>query len=253
MKKILTLLTALLMISASADEKEKNKWDVSKPPGPKKSAALDVNRGTWLSLDVSPDGRKIVFDMLGDLYLLDIDGGQAASLTSGMEWDMQPVFSPDGKKIAFTSDRGGGDNIWLMNLAEGEKSAKALSEEKFRLLNQPAWDPTGTHVAARKHFTGTRSLGAGEIWAFHVDGGSGVQLTKRKNDQLDLGEPAFSPDGKYLYYSKDATGGERFEYNKDPNKGIYAIDRLDRRSGEIERVLKGAGGAIAPRPSPDGR
>lgn len=255
MKKILTLITALLIAFASAEEKEKDKdkWDVSKPPGPKKSAVLDVNRGTWLSLDVSPDGRKVVFDMLGDLYLLDIDGGQATSLTSGMEWDMQPVFSPDGKRIAFTSDRGGGDNVWLMNLAEGEKSAKALTEEKFRLLNQPAWDPSGTHVAARKHFTGTRSLGAGEIWAFHVDGGSGVQLTKRKNDQLDLGEPAFSPDGKYLYYSKDATGGERFEYNKDPNKGIYAIERLDRQSGEIERVLKGAGGAIAPRPSPDGR
>ena len=81
MKKILTLITALLIAFASAEEKEKDKdkWDVSKPPGPKKSAVLDVNRGTWLSLDVSPDGRKVVFDMLGDLYLLDIDGGQATS------------------------------------------------------------------------------------------------------------------------------------------------------------------------------
>jgi imidazolonepropionase-like amidohydrolase/Tol biopolymer transport system component len=254
MKHTIVLIALLLcMTPGVAEEEKEEKWDVSKPPGQMSTATLDVKTGTWLSLDVSPDGKTIVFDMLGDLYLLSSQGGGAKSLTSGIEWDMQPVFSPDGKKIAFTSDRGGGDNIWIMDLAAGESSAKALTEEKFRLLNQPAWDPSGTHIVARKHYTGTRSLGAGEIWAYHVDGGSGVQLTKRKNDQLDLGEPAFSPGGEYLYYSKDATGGESFKYNKDPNKGIYAIERLNRSTGEIERVLEGAGGAITPRPSPDGR
>ena len=258
MKKIRCLLTSAALVSlitaAGAEDKDKKpEWNVSQPPGQQQKVNLSVDNGTWLSLDVSPDGKTIAFDLLGDLYLLDITGGKARSLTNGLEWDMQPTFSPDGRKIAFTSDRGGGDNVWVLDVASGESSAKALTTEKFRLLNQPAWDPNGTHIAARKHFTGTRSLGAGEIWAYHLDGGSGVQITKRSNDQLDLGEPSFSPDGKYLYYSLDATGGKRFKYNKDPNAGIYAIERLDRKTGEIERILSGSGGAVAPSPSPDGR
>lgn len=257
MNKLAPLVGALLLVllsgSVYAEEKKKKKWDVTNPPGPQSQVKIDVERGTWLSLDLSPDGKTIVFDLLGDLYLLDIAGGRARALTQGLEWDMHPTFSPDGKKIAFTSDRGGADNIWLLDVSQGESSAKALSKETFRLLSQPEWDPSGTHVVARKHFTGTRSLGAGEIWAYHVDGGSGVQITKRANDQLDLGEPAFSPDGRYIYYSLDATGGKRFQYNKDPNAGIYAIERLDRETGEVERLLSGSGGAIRPTPSPDGK
>ena len=68
-----------------------------------------------MSLDVSPDGNEIVFDLLGDIYSLPIAGGEARALTSGVAWDMQPRYSPDGKRIAFTSDRAGGDNIWVMN------------------------------------------------------------------------------------------------------------------------------------------
>lgn len=255
MKTLLPSLFLLLLMTSAvlAQGKEEDKWDVSSPPGPSARADLKVSTGTWMSLDLSPDGKTIVFDMLGDLYLLDAEGGQARPLTQGMEWDMQPTFSPDGERIAFTSDRGGGDNIWVLKVKEGEKSARALTSESFRLLNQPAWHPDGKVVAARKHFTGTRSLGAGEIWAYHTEGGSGVQLTKRENDQLDLGEPVYSPDGRYLYYSKDATGGKQFKYNKDINKGIYAIERLDTTTGEIERLLSGSGGACAPQPSPNGR
>lgn len=252
LKTVLQTTLALTFMGLPALAEKEPAWDVASPPGPSAKAPFQVTQGTWLSLDVSPDGNTVAFDLLGDIYLLDRKGGTARSLTSGLEWDMQPTFSPDGTKLAFTSDRGGGDNIWIMNLSTGESSAKPLTEEKFRLLNQPAWDPSGTHIVARKHFTGTRSLGAGEIWAYHVDGGKGVQLTKRANDQLDLGEPAFSPDGRYLYYSLDATGGKRFEYNKDVNKGIYAIERLDRQTGDIERIVQGSGGAATPTPSPDG-
>ena len=70
--------------------------------------------GTWMSLDVSPDGSEVVFDLLGDLYTVPIEGGEATALTEGLAWDMQPVYSPDGSRIAFTSDRGGGDNLWVM-------------------------------------------------------------------------------------------------------------------------------------------
>ena len=151
-------------------EKEKPKWDVAAPPyAYDVDVPLDVTTGTWMSLDVSPDGREIVFDLLGDLYTLPIAGGEARSLTSGIPWDMQPRYSPDGRWIAFTSDRSGGDNIWVID-RDGRKPQQ-VTKESFRLPNSPAWTPDSQYIAARKHFTGTRSLGAGEIWLYHRTGG----------------------------------------------------------------------------------
>ncbi|MFN8588700.1 MAG: amidohydrolase family protein [Candidatus Eisenbacteria bacterium] len=227
------------------------KWDVANPPGEHHDVTLDTHTGTWMSVDVSPDGRTLVFDLMGDLYTLPIEGGEARALTSGLPWDEQPRFSPDGKRIAFTSDRAGGDNIWIVN-ADGS-APKQVTRETYRLLNSPTWTPDGQYIAARKHFTSTRSAGAGEIWLYHWTGGDGTQMTKRRTEQKDEGEPAFSRDGKYLYWSMDATPGGSFEYNKDANTQIYCIQRLDRESGEIRTFEGGAGGAIRPTPSPDGK
>lgn len=232
------------------DKEEKEKWDVENPPGPWEDEDINTDEGTWMAVDVSPDGKEIVFDLLGDLYLLPIKGGLAKSLTSGVSWDMQPKFSPDGKRVVFTSDRGGGDNVWIINHDGSEP--KAVTDEDFTLLNSPAWTPDGQYIVARKHFTSRRSIGSGEMWLYHHSGGKGLQMTKKPNKQKDVGEPAFSPDGKYLYFSQDTTPGKRFEYNKDPNKQIYVIKRLNRETGDIENYVTGPGGSIRPTPSPDG-
>jgi imidazolonepropionase-like amidohydrolase/Tol biopolymer transport system component len=230
---------------------EAPKWDVDHPASPTFEATLDTREGTWMSIDVAPDGREIAFDLLGDLYLLPIEGGEARPLTSGLSWDMQPRFSPDGQSIAFTSDRGGGDNVWVMR--RDGSDAHAVTKETFRLLNSPVWTPDGEFLAARKHFTSHRSLGAGEIWLYHKSGGTGLAMTEKQTEQKDLGEPAFSPDGNYLYYSRDITPGPTFEYSRDPYAEIYAIERLDRASGRIERFVSGTGGSIRPTPAPDGK
>ncbi|WP_158994264.1 amidohydrolase family protein [Mucilaginibacter sp. L196] len=227
------------------------KWNVETPPGPSKKVTLTLNEGTWMDLDVSPDGKTIVFDLLGDIYSMPVTGGKATLLAGGKAWEIQPRFSPDGKQISYTSDKEGGDNIWVMNADGGDKHS--VTKETFRLLNNAVWTPDGQNLVARKHFTNTRSLGAGELWLYNKAGGDGIQLTKRKNDEQDAGEPTASPDGKYIYWSEDVTPGPNFQYNKDPNKGIYAIKRLNRETGDINTVSSGTGGACRPQISPDGK
>ena len=203
-----------------------------------------------MNLDVSPDGKTIVFDMLGDIYSIPMAGGKAKPLQTGAAWQVQPRFSPDGSTILFTSDAGGGDNIWFMD-ADGS-NARQITREDFRLLNNATWMPDGEYFVARKHFTGTRSLGAGEMWMYHRSGGSGLQLTSRKNDQQDVNEPDVSPDGRYVYFSEDMYSGGSFQYNKDPNSQIYIIRRFDREKGIIENVVTGPGGSARPQISNDG-
>jgi imidazolonepropionase-like amidohydrolase/Tol biopolymer transport system component len=231
--------------------KKDQKWDVNARHGPGHEAAIDTRTGTWMSLDVSPDGREIAFDLLGDIYVVPIEGGEARAILTGNAWEMQPRYSPDGQEIAFTSDRGGGDNIWAVR--RDGSSPRQITKEDFRLLNQADWSPDGNFIVARKHFTSSRSLGAGEMWLYHRSGGgAGVQMTKARTKQKDTNEPAFSPDGRYLYFSDDATPGDTFQYSKDVNGQIYVIQRLDRQTGEIETFVDGPGGAIRPTPSPDG-
>src|SRR5690349_17513474 len=88
-------------------------------PGDVRTVRFETTQGTWMNVDVSPDGRTIVFDLLGDLYILPISGGTAKRLTGGPAFDSEPVFSPDGRRIAFVSDRSGSDNIWLIDVDGG--------------------------------------------------------------------------------------------------------------------------------------
>lgn len=249
-KLILTFFFIVGMIAFMHSQK-KDAWDVNTPHGPSKEVSFTVDEGTWMNLDVSPDGKIIVFDLLGDIYTIPVEGGKAKLISGGMAYEVQPRFSPDGKQILFTSDKGGGDNIWVMN--QDGSDARQLTKESFRLLNNAVWSPDGEYFVARKHFTGYRSLGAGEMWLYHITGGSGIQLTKKKNDQQDAGEPFISPDGRYVYYSEDMSEGATFQYNKDPNGRIYIIRRYDREKGIIENITGGPGSAFRPTVSPDGK
>jgi len=237
----------------SLGQKKEDKWDVSNPKGDwnYQDLKFTTDEGTWMNLDVSPDGKNIVFDMVGDIYIMPITGGKAKVLRQGIPFEIQPRFSPDGKKISFTSDAGGGDNIWTMNVDGTD--AKQITKEDFRLVNNAVWSTDGKFLLVRKHFTSGRSLGASEMWMYHITGGSGIQLTKRKNDQQDVNEPCVSPDGKYLYYSEDMYPGGYFQYNKDPNKQIYVIKRYSFEDGEIKTITGGPGGAARPQLSRDGK
>ena len=230
------------------------KWNVENPRGlTLRRVPIATDEGTWMNVDVSPDGSRVAFDMLGDIYVMPIGGGTPVRIAEGLAYEQQPRWSPDGSRIAFVSDRGGGDNIWIMN-ADG--SAKtALTKEDFRLLNQPSWSPDGRYIVAKKHFTTSRSLGTGEVWLYHVEGGKGVLLVKRPDEkhQKELGEPTYAPDGKSIYFTRNITPGGTFQYAQDSHGALFAIDRYELESGETHRVTAGNGGAVRPTPSPNGK
>jgi imidazolonepropionase-like amidohydrolase/Tol biopolymer transport system component len=225
-------------------------WDVEASLGPADTLSFEATEGTWMNLDVSPDGSMLVFDLLGDIYTMPIEGGVATRILAGQAFEMQPRFSPDGSRIAFISDRDGNFNIWTVG-PDGS-APEQVSDEDSREVNSPTWAPDGQYIFARKHFVDTRSLGAGEVWMYHVSGTGGLQVVERNGWRKDLGEPAISPDGKFLYYSRNVWPGQQFQYNKDPNQTIYAIRRVDLETGEETTVTSRPGGSITPRISPDG-
>jgi Tol biopolymer transport system component/imidazolonepropionase-like amidohydrolase len=251
----LILMTHFSVFAAETgnETEEKPDWDVRSDQYHTREIEIDTNETTWSNVTVSPDGKTMVFDMLGDIYSVPIEGGEARALTSGIEWDYQPRFSPDGEKIAFVSDRAGGDNLWIMN-ADGSEP-HAVTDEAEHLVHNPSWSPDGQYLAGRKGYYSTRSIASGEIWMFHAGGGNGVNLVKRphaENDQKNRAEPVFSPDGKYVYYSADITPGTTWQYNKNAVGSVFAIKQLELANGETTTLVSGPGGAIRPTPSPDG-
>jgi len=233
----------------AAPEKPKSgdPWNVTVPHAPHDTLRFQTREGTWMSVDVSPDGRTLLFDILGDLYTMPIAGGRATRLTSGMGYDMQARWSPDGTKIAFTSDRGGTENAWMMN-ADGT-SPRPVSQEADRFSNSPAWSPDGRWIVVRRRLTDQSSLGTVELWMYSVLGGKGVQITK-KAEWGDANEPVFSRDGRYIYFSGRP---QRFQYDRNVHAGIWQIRRYDRELGRIVSFTEGAGGAGRAAFSPDGK
>ena len=233
------------------EEKKEEKKDEKKglPLKSARKIEFTTDEGTWLSLDVSPDGKTIVFELLGDIYTLPIEGGTAKLIDGGMAFDSQPKFSPDGKWIAFISDREGSENIWVMH-PDGS-GVKQVSKDPNNEFASPSWSPDGNYIFISKAGFGITTF---EIWMYHVDGGSGVQITKAKptptTPRRERGNAVgvvASPDGKYLYYAKRQGG---FEYNAQ--FPLWQIARRDRRTGDEDILLEQAESSFRPVLSPDG-
>lgn len=209
---------------------------------------LDTRDGTWLSIDVSPDGQSLVFDMLGDLYLLPMAGGDAMRLTSGLAFDAQPRFSPDGKTVVFISDRQGADNVHTLDLATRE--VKEVTRGRSNVYLSPEYSPDGKYIVASK---GGFRGGLPTLWMYHVQGGNGVALytppaNAAPGAAVQQAGAAFTADGRFVYYTQ-RTGA----WNYNAQFPQYQIWSYDRESGEREPLSSRYGSAVRPTLSPDGK
>jgi Tol biopolymer transport system component len=160
--------------------------------------SFSTDEGTWMGVDIHPGGRRFVFDLLGDLYELSVEGGTARRLTSGPAWDSEARYSPDGETLVFSSDRGGNRNLWFID-ADGERP-RALTTGKDVRLTDAVWTPDGDYIIARRRSTDSSSIGVHELWLYHRLGGKGVRLTE-SDKRAGVAEPAISPDGRSVYFS----------------------------------------------------
>ena len=238
--------------------------------------SFTTSEGTWLSLDLSKDGRTLVFELLGDLYTLPVTGGDATRITSGQAYDMQPAFSHDGKRLVFISDRNGSENVWIAN-SDGTRPRALTTTERENYMS-PIWTPDGEYVIVAK---------GAQLWMYHESGGSGVQMTGAAGAPAPgapappapaLTGPAFAAEARYLWVNvrgsaqsgfatravpdshdeQDDPSSAHYDAHRDIRSsarviGAYQVGQLDRDTGRVHVRTHEHEGAFRPVPSPDGR
>ncbi|MGH7468462.1 MAG: amidohydrolase family protein [Longimicrobiales bacterium] len=212
------------------------------PLQPARWARFTTTKGTWISLDVSPDGQTIVFDLLGDLYTMPIAGGKARRISGGIAHDMQPRFSPDGKRIVYVTDRSGDENLWTV-ATDGSDAAPVTTGTESTYLS-PDWSPDGKYIVSSK---ANPLTGLEKLWLYHVQGGRGLELGTASPALRHVGA-AFGPDARYVWYAQRLGG---WTYNAIFPQ--YQIAVYDREAGTRTTMSARYGSAFRPALAPDGK
>ena len=248
MNKILSFLALFLSISILAQNPENSiKSDSVKSKKKETGLPLKVDRkikiktdeGTWMSLDISPNGETLVFDLLGDIYTLPIEGGKATRITNGLAFDTHPKFSPDGKELLIVSDRSGGPNAWILDLESLDSTQVTKGNDFF--MEDAEWTNDGQYIISTK---GGRNS---KLFLNHKSGGKGVELTKEPKS-LKVSDVSIGKNDRYIWFSKKTNA---WQYNaKFPQ---ISLARYDRDTGKIEDMVSRYGSAFSPTLSSDGK
>ena len=237
-------LCASVVLGAQEDTSPVDDRDL--PLDPERTFLLDTDEGTWISVDVSPDGETVVFDLLGDLYTVPLTGGEAVSLTEGMPYDNQPRYSPGGSEVVFVSDRDGSENLWLIDIAS--KEMRQLTNGSTKSYESPEWLPDGNYVVAAtaENMAVRGDARNPKLWMWHVDGGTGVQIIKEPGSRRITG-PTPTPDGRHIWFAQRTN---LWQYNAILPQ--YQLAVYDRETGEQYTRSSRYGSAFRPTVSPDG-
>ena len=232
----------------SADDKARQQASVTPaallpPQGNTREIDFTTDEGTWMALDVAPNGEWLVFDLLGHLYRLPLTGGEATVLTASSDnaLNFHPAISPDGRQIAFISDRGGQNNVWVMD-ADGGNARAVFLDRETRFM-QPTWAPDGRSIVAVRVFP-TPGRGwhrqTNELWRLSLDGSQPARLLGGRLMHYEA--PVFSPDGKHLYF--------HVSYSTGDGLGLltagHRVQRLDLTSSQVENVRSREPTALSP-------
>lgn len=200
------------------------------PEVPTRRISFETTEGTFMNVDVSPDGTTLVFDLLGDLYSMPIVGGDATPLTRGIAWDQAPRFSPDGTQIHFVSDREGYKNLWQLSL--DDYSLEQVTYSDIDILGGPNWSQDGSRL-----LTGV-AVAAGPTFeiilhAIHPISGAMTQVAnadgplyedgRRVRRRSTIYSGVESADG-YVFYSEALYPGE------DVNRKVVRLFAFDAKS-----------------------
>lgn len=235
---LVTFQLTVLAQEVTSDSSKIEKKNPDLPMDPERLLEFSTNEGTWMSVDVSPDGSMIAFDLLGDIYTMPFEGGTATPVTDGMAFDSHPKFSPDGTHILYISDKDGSDDAYAINL-ETEEEIKFSGDENDEMVNAE-WSPDGDYVVVAR---GRREH---KLWMYHIDGGRGVKLVDPSRTTKAI-DPAFSADGRYIYFSRRISA-----WNYNAQFPQYSIGVYDRENGETSIFVSKYGSAFTPTISPDG-
>ena len=209
------------------------------PLKPQRKINFSTTEGTWTSVDISPDGQTIAFDLLGDIYTIPVTGGKATQVTKGLAFDTHPRYSPDGEKLLFTSDRSGSENLWYIDFKK--KDTIQLTKESDQNFPSAAWTPDGDYIVYAK---GRLNV---QLYLIHKNSGSGVQLIDGP-PALKTIDPAVSADGRYIYYS------QRFgPWNYNAKLPQYQLGVYDRENSKTNVITSRYGSAFTPVLSKDGK
>jgi Tol biopolymer transport system component len=258
--RLSALLLAVFVQPVGAQEAPEE-WDVTIARGDSYEVDFTTDEGTWMSTDVSPDGQWIAFDLLGSVYRIPISGGEAELLTreAGVSVGYHPRYSPDGQTIAFISDRGGQNNLWIMD-ADGS-NPRAVAEDESTKFFEPTWTPDGDYIVVRKARRSTTpgSPGQSGIWMYHRDGGNGIELVAT-GDESGAAWPSISQDGRYLYFH--VSRSPFMASTRDATSGSWQVRRKDLETGLVVSITSGeaqqqgrasSGGGYAAEVDPSGR